>query len=1077
MKKVRAMNNPIEDQGKDILVSAGAGTGKTFTLKKRVAFELSHHYTDLRRMLILTFTNAAAASMRNKIALELKEFVKGDEATEDERKTIQEQLKYIQNADIVTFDSFNNSLVKKYFYRIPGFRKDFSILTGGVLNQVLYDIIDDILEENYKNPSPVFKQFMDRYTFVDDDKVRALIKKGIDIAQSRADPIAYLDEMIADALNISSAVKDTEDRYEQAMLAEVKKAGKEYLEFIRDYLPGDSHYAKVYEAYASNPSAFNLNGSVEEIENSFHPLTSPRGTNTKASENYKAYTAAKGKFNDAIKAGKRAPIAREYAEKYHLAQGPYRELLYKMMKEAYVRFQAFKKEKNIYDFGDINHFALDLLKNDSFVRGEVAASYDEIMVDEYQDNNDLQETFISLIKQDPNFKGTLFMVGDVKQSIYGFRNAEPKNFVRRFNRYKQGLDNGELCTLLKNFRSAPNVLDYVNKTFSILMTEDFGGIDYANDHKIDAGKKSYLKVKQKTRVITYSQEGGKASGKREAEIIADDILTRIENHETVTLLDENNNPYEKGLDFGSFALIADRGGTFSDVAKVFKEKGIPLTVQQDEEEQGSTIIALLKNLIILGVSIALMKDGKEEETFKKDEFVHAYLSLARGPYQYKEDRLNDLFSCYHKRDFSQDKIYLDIKETVSKCRGNTISYFYDKLCKECKVLKWVKALPESSSDYRFFLSFSAIIDNLTTMGYSWKEAMDFIISSRFDDDLQSKFSINTASTSKSVTLINMHKSKGLQYPICYFYQLSKGYNEQDTRSTFTMYKDTGIFLPFVEQDPDDTTYAKLMGGASKAHYNWIKKACDYFYIRSDREENIRKLYVALTRAEYQINIIRFEDNEYKEKDLSEYTRFQDLLDYVDKQCPGLIYDSNRITIQESDTFTKKAQRDVALTPEKFSYQDREIKEEQYGKVHTTASKGEADSSTISTAALEFGSRVHEALQATDFHSKDVSFILEKKIQDMVLSFLNSSFYQQYKDYDIYKEYHYLDDNKEGSVDLLLLSEKKAIIIDYKLKHIDDADYDKQLNIYRSQIQHLFPEKEVECYLYAITTSEIKKVEE
>jgi CBS domain containing-hemolysin-like protein len=102
-------------------------------------------------MLILTFTNAAAASMRNKIALELKEFVKGDKVTEDERKTIQEQLKYIQNADIVTFDSFNNSLVKKYFYRIPGFRKDFSILTGGVLNQVLYDIIDDMTREGTLN--------------------------------------------------------------------------------------------------------------------------------------------------------------------------------------------------------------------------------------------------------------------------------------------------------------------------------------------------------------------------------------------------------------------------------------------------------------------------------------------------------------------------------------------------------------------------------------------------------------------------------------------------------------------------------------------------------------------------------------------------------------------------------------------------------------------------------------------------------------------------------------------------------------------------------------------------------------
>ena len=1073
------MSDPITLQGKDILVSAGAGTGKTYTLKKRVAFELSNQYTDLRRMLILTFTNAAAASMRAKIAQELKEAVNNSSDVK-KKQILQEQLRYIPNADIVTFDSFNNSLIKKYFYYIPGFKKDFSIVTGGVLNQVLTQIIDEIFEEKIKEKDPDFLSLLEKYTFDDDKSIRELVQKGVEIAQDRADPIGYLDHLSKIANQFTPEMEHILDEYENSLVRQYKNKVKDYLAFISDNLNGNACFGRVYELYSQDPYAYSLDGTVEEVHGRIKPLLDVKKKSKEPEDDVaKEYKdKIKGKVNETKKAYENALKRRPYIKTFFVRQTPERQYLYSLIKLVWKRFKEFKEKNNVFEFIDINHYALDLLRTNSIVLDEVASSYDEIMVDEYQDNNDLQEEFVSLIKSSPCFKGTLFMVGDVKQSIYAFRNAVPQNFVNRFDRYSEGRDNGELCSLLKNFRSCPNVLNYVNKAFSLLMVENFGGINYERDHQILAGNGAYLKVSQKTRVITYTTANGKSSANREAEIIAEDILKRIENHETVTLLDKNGNTYEKELDFSSFALIADRGSSFADVAKIFRQKGIPLIVQQDEKETESIIISLLKNLIILACNIAQIQSGKESLIFEKDEFLHAYLSLARGPYHYDEDKLNSLFAKKQKRDFSQDEIYLQVKEVVDKCRGNTISYLYQKLSCDLKVLNWIKELPQSSIDYRFFLAFTGIVDNLTTLGYDWNESKDFFLSSRFDEDLQSKYNISTASTSKSVTLINMHKSKGLQYPICYFYQLCKQYNEKDSKSPFNMDKDLGIFLPFVEVLDEESEYFNYLKDKQKdKNKNYLKIASDQYNVQKDRAENIRKLYVALTRAEYQINLVRFKDDKYEEKDLKDYNRLQDLLDYVHKKSLGIISPFNEVEIDFDDKMTRTAKRENALTPVTFTYGEKQIDSSKYAKVHTTASKGEADSSTISTAALEFGSRVHEALQATDFHTKDVSFIPEKKIQDMVLSFLNSPFYQQYKDYDIYKEYHYLDGNKEGSVDLLLLSEEKAIIIDYKLKHIDDADYDKQLNIYRSQIQHRFPEKEVECYLYAITTSEIKKVDE
>lgn len=1083
--------DPIYQDDFDILVSAGAGTGKTFTLKKRIARKISQGKGDLRKMLILTFTNLAAASMRNKIAEELKDPCYAD------NKFVQQQLKYLAGADILTFDAFNQRLLKKYFYKIPGFDPNFQVVAGGALNYELNLAIDNVLENNFSpenKDNALWKKFLSTYTLKDDDKIRNLIKKGIYVLQKKANPEDNVKAWIADAENDNASIvamgrayvdrlsKDNEEKYRRFVHA---------LEEINDavdagILPGATKFNQIYVDNMPLIDGAKTLDDYKMVIDLYDHKSILRGKTSEEEKQHPAVTTFKDIKSSWVKALRELCAYQEDNRWVDILkkQGIYRKLLVEIVWKVFKIYEKQKESNHVYEFSDLNQIALRLLSTDPSVRHDVARSYEDIMIDEYQDNSDLQEVFVNLLRNDTAFEGHLFFVGDIKQSIYRFRNANPKNFSDRDERYQNHEDGGVRATLPKNFRSAPMVIDYVNTVFSTLMTKEFGGTNYTQGHALGKGKEiEYGKINLPVRSLeyTFGIGGNTPSMKYEALIVADDILNRIDRQESVTLVDPKTGKEDtRVLGFGDFAIICDRGTQFDVVAEVFKEKHIPLSVQQDENEDASTLIYLLKNLLILYCKILQwLPLGKAD--FSDQTFLHSYLSVVRGPVKkkdgsyYNENQINELFKPKEK-DFSEDDLYRRMRDLAKAYQHYPLDFAYREIIKEFRVLEVCEEMEDASADYRFLVAFDSIIGSMTALRYDGEKAVQFLSNSKFDENLRAKLSVNTATHEQAVTLINMHKSKGLQYPIVYFVGLGKKYNDADNKENSFFTQEYGPILPFVFSDLGNSTEATVMNNPAILEYKKIST-------KEDRSENLRKLYVALTRAEYQINLIRRRDGEVKlNDDPSSYNNMDSLLAHVENAHPDVIDSSNVIVYQNVHQHAFHEPFVVEPNDQKeipFRY-DEPLKEVIYeSKTKDTASKGKADGK-VSKKILQKGTEVHRALEATDFHDPDIehatSFIKAKDTRRCVQNFLRSDLWARYSSYEVHKEVHYLDHldpTKEGSVDLLLLGEK-MVIVDYKLRHIDDAAYVEQLKTYRSNMLASYPqyqEKDVELHLFAVMTGQ------
>ena len=775
MAWTKEQESAINESGKNIIVSAGAGSGKTAVLTART-MRLIKDGVHINEMLILTFTKAAAAEMKERIRKKIKEGINNN-------PDLVKELELVDQAYITTFDSFALSVVKKYHYLI-NISRDIGISDASIIDLNKKRIINEVFDYYYENPNDGFKKLIYDFCVKDDEVLKSEILIIANKIDSLADRTSYL--------NNYENVYLSEDFFDKC-LEEYKKLIKEYKNDIQNkekklhfYIDGD-YEEKILSVLVNIYNTDSIDDLIN-ILNSFKLPNLPKGS----SDETKMIKEELKKSIDNLR-----DIVNIYGTEEEIKKGidrsrEYTKIIIEIVQEYLERLHKFKRNNNIYDFQDIALLSIDIVKNNDFVREELKYSFKQIMIDEYQDTNDIQENFISMIENN-----NVYMVGDIKQSIYRFRNANPYIFKNKYDSYA-GNNGGLKIDLVKNFRSREEVLDNINEIFNYIMDNDIGGAEYHESHEMVFGNNSYIeegKTEQEynMEILEYPYDKDSKYTKEEIEIftIADDIINKISNKFKVFDKDEK---LLRDITYNDFVILMDRTTDFDLYKKIFEYKGIPLTLYKDDKLNNSYDIYILKNIINM-----IIKINKKEYD---QEFKYDYISIARS-YLYG---INDeeIFKSFINNNFFSTDIYLDMstiaKEINHLCireiieRIITITDLYSKMIKVGNIKEGIIRITKIID----------LADNLGGLGYNIYTFNDYL-KELLDTDYDMKYSVEM-DNSDSVKIMTIHKSKGLEYHICYFSGLYKKFNISDLKNRFMLDNKYGIITPYFENGIKEIMY-------------------------------------------------------------------------------------------------------------------------------------------------------------------------------------------------------------------------------------------------------------------------------
>ena len=581
----------VDKSNTNIIVSAGAGSGKTTVLKERVLRELKQG-VNVNDLIILTFTNNAAAEMKERI----RKIIGAN-------PEVSEQALYLDSAYITTFDSFAQSLVKKYNYLL-NMSKDFSIVDASIVNLELEKLLDQILEEMYLEKDPLFTKFISDFCIKNDKETRGhlinMYKSTSNVIDKKAFFDTYLDTYYSD-----EHIKNIVSEYEEILF----RYHTDIVNLLEDLHAETLKEEKVNENIASTGNFVNAL-TIDDLYYSIKFSLAPNRGNL--------YTEDGIIYKDKISGLKKTLeslliLPKDDLIKYYKSTKDTALVIIRILSELDKRITLFKERNNSYEFNDIALKAIELVREHESVRNELKYNTFEIMIDEYQDTNDVQETFISYIENN-----NVYMVGDIKQSIYRFRNANPYIFKNKYDKYKEGI-NGFKIDLNKNFRSRSEVINNINLIFDYIMSDEIGGANYKLEHRMVFGNTTYDRVKNEQdydmEMLTYENNGsGYTDDEIEAFIIADDIIKRMNSGEK-TITFENDQMVLKDMTYDDFVILVDKGKNFDLLKKVLEYKYQIMCF--DYVDIAKIAINLLKNNEEVKNEIKYKKDRNRTRIYRK----------------------------------------------------------------------------------------------------------------------------------------------------------------------------------------------------------------------------------------------------------------------------------------------------------------------------------------------------------------------------------------------------------------------------------------------------------------------------
>ena len=866
----------IDLRNRNILVSAAAGSGKTAVLVERIK-ELvldKKHPVDIDHLLVVTFTNAAAAQMKERVAKALEKALQ--ENPSDVR--LQQQAALVQNAQITTIDSFCLYVLRNHFHEI-GLEPNFRIGDEGELKLLREDVMTGLFEQCYEEKHPGFLHLISCYgTSRSDAPVRDMIFKLYSYAQSYPWPKQWLREAL------SCYEIKTEQELEQAPFIEMtveygKQMVKGYLEQAEHYLElcQDADGPYMYEDACEQDaelmeellSCDTYQAFYEELGKCKFATLGRAKDYIGSPEKQEQVKAERKKLKDGIgklKSDCFALTFQEILEQLTLVQ-PSAEALAEVTERFIDAFSARKQDKNLVDFSDLEHFALEILVEEETGKPTETAkefqnAYEEIMIDEYQDSNYVQETILRAISREAVGQNNLFMVGDVKQSIYRFRLARPELFMEKFDTYETTDAPCQRIDLHKNFRSRDSVLTFTNDIFYQIMKRNLGGVDYTGEAALYCGADYPAGEKEDAFdseiLLTTTQELEEGTKQQilkqelEAKLIADRIRKMVGKEEVV---DEETGEFRK-VRYGDIVILLRSLSEWADLfAEVLNANGIPAhTVSRTGYFSTLEIRTVLNYLRILDnprQDIPLAAVLKSQMAGLSDEQLARLRLLAEDkPYhQCVKMFLEAEEELTEKESTADEDMRAKLKrfsETYKKLRRQTMDIpmheLLQKVLKETGYARYASALPAGRQRLAnlHMLSEKAIAYEKT----SYHGLYHFI---RYIDELQ-KYDVDfgeaelVGENEDAVNIMSIHKSKGLEFPVCFVSGMGKSFNKQDSRSKMILHPNLGVGLDIIEEDRRIKVPA------------FFKKVIARQTELESLGEELRVLYVAFTRAKEKLII-------------------------------------------------------------------------------------------------------------------------------------------------------------------------------------------------------------------------------
>ena len=1019
----------ISKRGTNILVSAGAGSGKTAVLTERITtlIQEGHHINSL---LVLTFTNAAAEEMRERVRKRLKEL--------SDNEYCNEALKYIDSAKITTFDGYSLYLVKKYYY-ILGISSDIKIANAYYINVKINQFLDEILDKLYENNDLELHQYFMYFKDKDDDNLKSNIVNMYYKVLLKLDFNNYLDSYndFYNDKNIEELIKD----YIEILRDDIKALSNALIK-LQSVLPMDNDkFDSEIDCLLSSINNLITYEDIYNFINSFSFKSKVKNSTEEYKEARKNVTEMVGKIKDKL------VFDNEESMKDNiLSTKSFSNLFIRIIKELNVQLNNFKKANNYYDFIDIAKMAISLIDNNKDILEEIKNNIYEILVDEYQDTSDLQEAFISKVANN-----NLYMVGDVKQSIYRFRNANPYIFKDKYESYKNN-NGGIKIDLNKNFRSRKEVLNNINTIFNDAMTDEMGDANYILEHQMNYGFDTYDKHKEieyNMDIVLFNNKNDEleekySTAEREAFLVAKEIKKLIDSK--IKIYDKDIKEFRE-IKYSDICIIMDRGSNFNLFKQIFEFNGIPTAINADSKLTDNDIMPIISNLINLVIS-----EVKE----KYDEkYYHSFYSIGRS-YLFELDD-NSLFEIVSKTKNNKERIVSEITDIAKNISKNIYNYsakdIYLNILKEYKVeekLYKIGNVSESLVVLEYIMDF---IENINSIGESLFDINDYIIDLlKNDNDVKYTISVKN---SPGVKLMNIHKSKGLEFPICYFCNLSSKFNQSEYRNNVGYLAESGFY--YVPEN-----------GVSIIKEVGIKNLR-----KKDISEKIRLFYVALTRTREKM-IILHPDDLVIPSNYNEVNTMGNILALAFDNISDYFVGENEIPL--SKDYKHRISKKNIDYKEKINY----VLNDYLGNV---IEKNRISKEVIEVLSdeeqenLDYGNHLHEIMETIDFNNPDISY-LDKSDYDIVSNVLKNELFKNIKDASTYHEHEFYF-NKDGKmyhgiIDLLVVYDDHIDIIDYKLSNIDHKEYDRQLGIYKEYIESV-SKLPIKCYLLSLLKNVIREV--
>lgn len=854
----------IDLRDRDILVSAAAGSGKTAVLVERIVNRIcvDNPPVDIDRMLVVTFTKAAAAEMRERVSRAIDSLK--EQKPDDEN--LQRQSTLVHNALVTTIDSFCLFVVQNNFAQL-NLDPDFRIGDQAELKLMLKDALAQVFEDNYaREDNEAFINLIDTYSKGrNDSAVRQMVEDIYYKAGSSSWPRKWMNSLLrlydiksAKQLEDSEIIKEIVD-YSRVLLEEAVQE----LTMAKDLasaIPGLEKYAlTLSEDIALFDGMADVTGYVgmQEFLNkiSFGRIAVIRkfDGDEKKKERVKSMRDAAKKKVEGIKQ-KYFVMSTKLMYEQLERQRPFVKELIRLSLEFYDAMEAVKTRKRVFDFSDIEHFALRILVDEQTLEPtetarEFSKHFEEIMIDEYQDSNQVQEDILTAISREHQGVGNMFMVGDVKQSIYRFRMARPELFMEKYNTYTSDDSAHQRIDLHKNFRSRNEVLDFTNDIFYKIMAADLGNVQYDDDAALYPGA-SYPKetMRPELLLVDYKDEdlseiiededGDKVQ--IEALLIANRIRSLMENG----MVTDKKTGQLRAVQYRDIVILSRSVATWGNtVAAVLKDCDIPAHVESNTGYFSSyeiqVILSMLRILdnplqdIPMAAVLASPIVGMDDEelaqiraAFKGVSFAQAVLSAMAGEDGYEDEKLK-AFALVFER----------LRGAVADTPIHELLYM---MLDETGFYRYASAMPAGKrrrQNIDMLIEMAAAYEKT-----SYKGLFHFV---RYID-IQQKYEIDygeadTAGENDDVVrIMTIHKSKGLEFPVVFVSGLGKGFNTQDTKSDLVIHEKLGLGL--VEKTKSPRTKRPSL----------IRNEIESRIKRENLGEELRVLYVALTRAKEKI---------------------------------------------------------------------------------------------------------------------------------------------------------------------------------------------------------------------------------